>query len=227
MSKNSIIIVVLILVVSVGLIYLQPKDKEIINGTTETEQTQQTNQEIALEENQSQLNIDSTQSKASYEIDEVLNGKEVRVLGETQALSGYVILDKGNNQITNAEIKLDATTFKTDIEKRDGNVIGLVLRSDQPENKFITFKLNNSIDLNQIQTPGQELPITIEGDLTISNVTKPATFTGTMKYLEGDYVEILAKTSIAYEEFGVYVPDFPFLSNVSKTTDLSVVLVAR
>jgi len=35
-----------------------------------------------------------------------------------------------------------------------------------------------------------------------------------------------AKATIFYEDFGVHVPDFPFLANVEKSLDLSIVFTA-
>ena len=67
----------------------------------------------------------------------------------------------------------------------------------------------------------------VTGDLTISGVTKEVPFDATVKYADDASLTVHAKTQLTYEDFGIVVPNLPFLSDVSKVVDLHMVLVAR
>lgn len=221
MNKNIILGGILVLIVVLGLVYRSPKN-EVNNNTTSEK-----NNEISLAENERSLNLVSGSSNARYEIDEVLNGKPVRVLGNNEKITGSVILDTATNKIIRAEINLDANSFVTDIAKRDENVKALVLKTNEENNKNISFKSTNIEGLPESIVFNQAFPVKITGDLTIAGTTKQVPFDGNITYNEDGSMKVEANTKLAYEEFGIKVPDFPFLSDVSKNTDLFVSFVAK
>jgi polyisoprenoid-binding protein YceI len=174
------------------------------------------------------VTIVPAESKATYEINEKLQGKPVHVVGTTQAISGTAQVDvTAPVKVQIGEIKLDATTFKTDIAKRDENVSELVLKSTKPEFKYITFVPTMISGVPANVEKGKDFPVTIVGDMTILGVKKSVAFTGTMNIGSDNSLTVKAKTKLTYGDFGVTIPNFSFLSDIDKTVDLSVELVAR
>jgi polyisoprenoid-binding protein YceI len=78
--------------------------------------------------------------------------------------------------------------------------------------------------LSEVQ---KEFPVKVTGDLTISGVTKSIIFNGMARLGLDNSLTVKASTDLTYGDFGVAVPDLPFLANVSKTVKLTVDLVAR
>ncbi|MBM3206116.1 MAG: YceI family protein [Candidatus Staskawiczbacteria bacterium] len=167
------------------------------------------------------------ESSATYQLGEVLNGKPTQVIGTTSDIAGSVVISMNNpSAVTFGEIKINARTFKTDIANRDNNVRKLVLKADEPANEFIVFKPTSVTGVPATLEVDKEFPVTIIGDITIAGVTKSVTFTGNMIFGTNN-AKVMANTMLAYEEFGVFVPNFPFLANVDKMVKLSVSLVAK
>ncbi len=223
MNKNLVYVLVLVLIIGLGIYYRTPNKTENTNTENNTANTEVSQN---LEANEKALNITNT-SKATYEIDEVLNGNPVRVVGNNNSLSGFIALDTTTNKITRAEISLDANSFVTDIAKRDENVESLVLKTNEEINKVITFKSTNIEGLPENVVNNQNYNLKITGDLTISGITKQTTFDTNVIYKDDGSLEGTAKTSLFYEDFGLKIPDFPFLSNVSKQVDLTVNILAK
>src|SRR3989339_253011 len=227
MQKN-IGIVVFVIAVLVGGWYMMSANKNMEEPITE-ESNQVTENEVVTETQTQQkvLNIVSAESKATYDINEVLKGKKTHVTGNSQALTGTVTVDPTSNKIVAGEVKLDATSFKTDIAARDGNVKTLILKADKPGNEFIVFTATSIEGMSESVLPDTDFPIKVTGNMTIAGVTKSVTFDGMAKLGTDQSVTIKAGTTLTYADFGLAIPDFPFLANVDKTVKLSVELVAR
>ncbi|MFN4181412.1 MAG: YceI family protein [Candidatus Paceibacteria bacterium] len=221
MNKN-ISLVLFVVVVLVGGWYLMSMNKESLNTSTGMQSDGNT-----VSENQKVLNIVSSESKASYEIYEELRGKPTTVVGNSQAISGSVSLNKDSMMIEGGKISLDANSLKTDIAMRDENVKKMVLKSDQPGNETISFSITGVEGILNPISFDTNIPVKVVGDLTISGVTKSVTFDGTVNMMQDGSMKVLASTVLSYGDFGVAVPDLPFLANVAKTTKLTVDLVAR
>ena len=177
---------------------------------------------------QKMLHIVSGESKATYELGEVLKGKQTHVVGSTGDIAGDIAISlKDVQKIQIGEIKINARTFKTDIDMRDQNVRKMVLKSDDPANEFIVFKTTNITGVPATIESNKEFPVTITGDVTIAGVTKSITFTGIAKLSDANELRINANTMVTYGDFGVTVPNFSFLANVDKTVKLSIALIAR
>jgi len=224
--KNSMIWgIVLVLVLVAGGVYYSSTQKveevavvenEVVNNTLTSEENTNTNPD------QKNLAVVSSESKATYKINEELRGTPTLVTGNTTAITGSITLDVSNKKIVTGKIEIDANTFATDIPARDENVKKLVLESDK--NKTITFVPTN---IEGVLEVGKSSNVKIAGAITIKGITKPVTLTGTAILNPDNSLALSVKTVLTYGDFGVTIPDFPFLANIDKTVDLSVDIVAE
>ncbi len=219
--------IVLVLVLVAGGVYYSSTQKaeevavvenEVANNTLTGEENTNTNPD------QKNLAVVSAESKATYKINEELRGKPTLVTGITSAITGSIALDVVNKKIVTGKIEIDANTFATDIPARDENVKKLVLESDKENNKTITFVPTNIEGVLEVGKPSS---VNIAGNITIKGITKPLVLTGTALLNPDNSLALSVKTVLTYGDFGVTIPDFPFLANIDKTVDLSVDLVAR
>jgi polyisoprenoid-binding protein YceI len=221
-SKNLVIVIVVVaLLGALGWYFKSKNEVAVVDTNTEVENT------LKVAETQKALSVSNTESEATYEIDEKLQGKPVRVVGKNKGVEGSVVIDSNTKNIIKATVLLDANGFVTDIAKRDENVKSLVLKSNQELNKYITFTTTKIEGLPEKLENNTEYTAKVTGDLTIGGVTKEIPFDATVKYVDNGSLTVNAKTQLAYEEFGITIPNLPFLSDVSKVVDLHIVLVAR
>jgi len=225
MKNNVIVGAVLVLFIVLGGVYYSSTQKvdevevlenEVANNTLTSEEN--------TNPNQKNLAVISAESKATYQLNEELRGVPTLVTGNTNAITGFITIDTTNNKILTGKIEIDAKSFVTDIPARDENVKNLVLEADKDNNKFITFVPTNIQGDLVVDTISN---VTISGDITIKGATKPVTLTGTALLSPDNTLAMSVKTVLTYGDFGVTIPDFPFLANIDKTVNLSVDLIAR
>lgn len=174
-----------------------------------------------------QLVIDQSQSQASFTLQEDLNGKRTTVIGTSAAIAGAVSLKTdAPARIDIGTVTVDARTFKTDNERRNSAIVRLILNSETEGNEFVSFTATSVSQFPNEIIPGDEFPITINGNLTIKGTTKPATFTGRASYTGGVLIANV-QSEIAYKDYKVSVPDLPFLANVEDTVTAKLTIVAR
>lgn len=171
--------------------------------------------------------IDNTKSTATYEIDETLNGQPVRVVGVANQVNGTIVLNTANPAASRVEgITINARTFKTDNERRDNTVGRMILKSEEPANELITFKLVEMFETPEAIKDGEKFPFSITGELTIAGVTKEVAFNGeatkTGKTLVG-----MTESVINYSDFGLVIPKLPFLAWVDDKVAISVQFTAN
>ena len=179
---------------------------------------------MSLSANAKSLNIVSRESQAKYSLNEILNGVPTFVVGTSNKIEGQIMVD---DTVTPAKIKigdisLDATSFKSDKDLRDKNLINLMLRSNLEENRYIVFKTTEVRGVPETLVKDQSFPIEIIGNLAISGNVKPVTFTGNATWKADNTLAGSVSTDLAYEDFGLYIPDLPFLSNVDKIVKLDI-----
>ncbi|MEK7061752.1 MAG: YceI family protein [Patescibacteria group bacterium] len=225
MQKKIIIGLLAVVLISAGL-YFYPIQK----GGQPVEITQNNVENVPQNNNSDKKTLDiiSNESLATYELDEVLRGTPTHVKGATSDIAGIITMSTASPQkIEIGQVKIDASTFKTDIPTRDENVKKLVLKSDQSANQFIVFTPTNITGVPEDIAIGKNFPISIIGDMVIIGTTKQVTFNGTANWSIEDALTIDATTTLTYGDFGITIPDFSFLANVDKNVKLIVRLVAR
>ncbi len=175
-----------------------------------------------------EMSIVQSESKAEFSLSEVLRGTPTKVVGTTNQIAGNMtIKSSAPAKITIGEVKVNARTLKTDNEQRNGAIARLILKSEDPAYEYITFTSTAVTGVpNEIKT-NVSFPFSVTGDLTIHGMTKSITFTaqGTLR-ADGSFAAT-AEHIVTYADFGISVPNLPFLANVDKTAKLSVSIVAR
>lgn len=176
----------------------------------------------------------AAQSKASYLANEeffagalkklgITAGKRT-VVGSTQAIDGQFQLDPkqptaglGNNTFT---VRLD--TLTTDQPRRDQYI-----RDDGPrfaDYPLATFKA--TAIAAAAGAPGNELHVTLMGDMTIRQITRPATF-DVKAQLTGNTLAGIATTRLLMSNYGIEPLDFYNTLTVADEVGLEVRFVAR
>jgi len=171
--------------------------------------------------------IVSAESQARFEIDETLNDEPVRVVGVTSDVAGLIVFSPGKlPESSVSPIVINARTLKTDNERRNGALGRMILKSDDPANEFITFAPTGYKNLPEKLTVGQTITFQIVGNLTVSGTTKEAIFDVTTTYASADRLTGNASTVVNYKDFGLVVPNLPFLAWVDESVTLAIDLVA-
>ncbi len=141
--------------------------------------------------------VDQSQSKANFILDEVLMGAPKTVVGTTSLVTADITIDLADpTKTTISPIQIDARDFTTDSSMRNNAIRRFVLQSNNDENRYIVFTPTAIEGLPTAAKVGDTLELTIVGDLTISGVTKPATFVTSVKVESATQLSGLAKTQV-------------------------------
>lgn len=169
--------------------------------------------------------IDQNRSEARFLIDEVLRGSPIIVVGLTNQVAGQIALDPNYPQAAQVGvIQINARTLTTDNEFRNRAIKNAILRTNQFE--LITFTPRVITGLPDTVTIGVPFEFTIEGELTITDVTRPVTFTVTVTPVSQSEISGLAKTTILYRDFNLTIPDSPSVDTVADEVRLELEFVA-
>ena len=157
----------------------------------------------------------SKDSKVEFRINEVLNDKSLTAVGTTSEIAGDIFIS--GDTVTIGTLAINARTFKTDSEKRDGAIARFILKSEEPINEFMYFKPTSVM--------GTPSTFTVTGDLTISGVTKPATFDVTTS-LAGDVLSGIAVTKLKRNDFNITIPEVKSVASVDDEFTVTANIVA-
>lgn len=172
--------------------------------------------------------ISQAESVTRFYIDEVLNGKDKTVIGETSQVAGELSFDPFDVQGTNlGEIRINARTLKTDSSSRDNAIKRFILKTEEDANEYITFVPTNLSGLPKTLTGGTSADISISGNLTVSGVTKPATFSGNVLYHENQNLVGDFTATINYNDFNLTIPEVPFVASVEDNVKLTIDFIAK
>lgn len=200
---------------------------EIAEGTTTTivESGPSTTQEVDTPKT---FVIDSSQSVASFEIDEELRGQPQHVIGETDQVAGQVRIDLSTPSATEfSQIIVNARTFQTGQERRDRAIRGpIILNSASDEHEFITLDVTGVDGLDAPIEVGDGWLFTVTGDLTIRGVTGEAVFEVNATLVDESTVEGTATAPVLRSDFGIGIPSVPGVANVTDEVILNLDFVA-
>ncbi len=169
--------------------------------------------------------IEQESSQARYVIDEVLRGNPVTVVGSTNQVAGQIVVnpaDPGATQL--GTIQINARTFATDEARRDTAVRNRILLTDQYE--YITFTPTLLVGLPESASAGQPYSFQVVGGLTIRDQTREVTWDVTVTPVSESRLEGSAMTTIAYADWGLGIPQVPFVAGVSEQVRLELDFVA-
>ena len=172
--------------------------------------------------------IDSSSSKATFTIDEILFGKPNTVVGETNQVAGQIAINtKDPSQSRLGEIKVDVSALTTDNPLRNQTLRGRILETDDPSNQYATFVAQSISGLPSSVAVGQEVSFKITGALTVHGVTKAATFDATVKVVSEKQITGQAQTTVKYSDFNIAVPDVPSVTGLGDTVKLAIDFTAN
>lgn len=169
--------------------------------------------------------IDQTQSSARFIIDEVLRGQPKTVVGETDQVAAQIEIDRANPANSRiGVIQINARTLATDNDMRNRAIKNQILMTDQYE--FITFTPSTLEGMPASVAVGTPFTFTVSGDLTIRDVTRPATFTVTVTPVSETQINGLATTTVLYPDFAISVPEVPSVTGLQEQVILELEFVA-
>ena len=157
----------------------------------------------------------SKDSVVEFKIDEVLNDKPFTAVGITSEIAGDISVT--GDKVEVGTLAINARTFKTDSEKRDGAIARFILKSEEPLNEFMYFKPTEVI--------GSPSAFTVTGDLTISGVTKPVTFSATAQ-IQNDTLVGAATVQLKRSDFNLSIPQVKSVASVNDDFAVTAKIVA-
>lgn len=178
--------------------------------------------------------IDPTQTTVSYVVEETFleNSADslgipaglVDTIGSTQEVSGQLVLDLSQAQfLLSSEFEVDLSTLTSDQERRDNRLKDEWLES--ATYPLATFKSTSVSQMPQNYVEGFGVELTVEGELTIRGVTKPAVFEVNAK-LENGVITGTAVADLLMSDFGVEPPTMLGLFSVEDAFQVQVEFVA-
>jgi polyisoprenoid-binding protein YceI len=122
---------------------------------------------------------------------------------------------------------VDVSTLVTDNPLRNRTLQGRILETDQPANQYATFIATSISGLPSSVAVGQQVSFKITGDLTIHQVTKPATFDAKVTLVSDRQLTGQAQTTVKYSDYGITVPDVPSVTGLGDTVTLAITFTAN
>lgn len=167
--------------------------------------------------------VDQSLSRVAYLIDEVLRGEETTVLGTTAEVAATLTIDPADpTSVDLGAVAVNARTLTSDSSNRDRAVRGRILATDDPANELITFTATEVGDVPADVSGSFTVDVT--GDLTIAGTTTPVTFPLTVTP-EGDGYRVTGEAVVLRSDYGLTVPNVPFVADVSDEVTLQLDLV--
>ncbi len=166
------------------------------------------------------------ETEARFLIDEILQGEEKTVVGKTGQVSGQIAVDFADPATAAAgPIQVDARTIETDNGFRNRAIQNRILLSGIYEN--ITFTPTAVTGMPQEIVLGEALEFEIVGDLLITTISRPVTFTVSAVPLSESRLEGRAITTINRGDFDLVVPSATGVAAVGEEVILELDFVAE
>jgi polyisoprenoid-binding protein YceI len=165
------------------------------------------------------------ESEARFLIDEVLRGQPKTVVGVTNQVAGELAVDPANpTGAVVGPVVVNARTLVTDNNFRNNAIKNRILLTNTYE--FVTFEPTAIRGLPSTVTIGQPFDFEIEGNLTITDETRTVVFAVTVTPVSTERLEGLARTTILWRDFGLFIPDSPSVDTVADEVTLELEFVA-
>jgi polyisoprenoid-binding protein YceI len=168
------------------------------------------------------LVLSPTGTAARYRVREQLMGNDLPndAIGETKTLSGAITFDSSGKVIRQASrFVVNAATFVSDKNRRDGYVRGRLLESDTYPEVVLVPTAVTGISL-PLPSSGAK-PFEMRADLTVRGVTRPTTWKGTAQFQDGR-VTGSAATAFTFDDIQIDQPRVPVLLSVADTIRLEI-----
>jgi polyisoprenoid-binding protein YceI len=144
------------------------------------------------------------------------------VVGRSHDVSGTIVIASG--MVTAAQVTVDMTALRTDMEPRDGR-----MRDDGLETlRFptATFKLTRPVPLGDV-SGGRVLSLELPGELILHGVTRQVTFPLQARW-DGASIQVAGSLPVRRADFGLQVPSLVgFRIQDQGVVELELTLVRR
>lgn len=166
------------------------------------------------------------ESEARFSIDELLFGQPKTVIGTTNAITGEITVDAANPAASViGPIQIEAGTFVTDNDRRNGAIRRFILQSNQYQ--FVTFSSTELSGMPDSVAVGDDIDFEVTGDLTVREVTNPVLFIVTLQVVSETELRGSAATIIVRDDFDLTIPQVPNVANVGEEFIVEFDFVAR
>ena len=168
------------------------------------------------------LVLASTGNAARYRVRERLVGHDFPndAVGETKSLTGAISFDSNGKVIREAsKFTVDASTFVSDQNRRDGFVRGRLLEADDYPVITLVPTEARGVSLPLPTTGSRTIEMT--ADLTVRGVTRPTTWKGSAQFKDGQ-VKGSASTAFTFDDIQMEQPRVPVLLSVADTIRLEI-----
>jgi polyisoprenoid-binding protein YceI len=183
--------------------------------------------EVAAESSSPLLfEIDQDESQVTFELDEDLRGVRTTVVGLTNQVAGQIAfnpVDLATLQV--GLIQVNARTLATDNDFRNRAIQNEIL--DTGSYEYITFGPTAIEGVPDSVAVGETVSFTIVGDLTIRDITRPATFDVTATLLSDSELSGTASTAVLLEDYNLNIPSVPQVANVEEEVALAIEFLAN
>lgn len=163
-----------------------------------------------------------TGNAARYRVREQLVGRDLPndAVGETSKLTGAISIDSNGKIIRDvSRFTVDAGSFVSDRDRRDGYVRGRLLEAD--EYPTIVFVPTSVSGVNLPLPTSGSRPIEMTGDLTVRGVTRPTNWKGSVEFRNGG-VSGSVSTAFTFDDIQIEQPRVPVLLSVADTIKLEI-----
>jgi len=183
------------------------------------------------------LKVLPSPSRATFKTEALLE----TVIGNTAgpAISGTLMGDLTKPQAATGTIRIDLTTLKTGIEKRDADMRSKdYLDTENEANRYAVFELKRA-DVSGTLEPGEEVPARLTGILTIKQKPVEITADARITYVKltpeqfesqkrfgftNDNIRIKARFNTSFTNHGMQIPELLFMklsNDIQIETDLT------
>ena len=165
-------------------------------------------------------------SEARFSIDELLFGQPKTVIGTTNAITGEITVDAANPAASViGPIQVEAGTFVTDNDRRNGAIRRFILQSNQ--HQFVTFSSTELSGMPDSVAVGDDIDFEVTGELTVRDVTNPVLFIVTLQVVSETELRGSAATIVVRDDFDLTIPQVPNVANVGEEFIVEFDFVAR
>lgn len=170
--------------------------------------------------------IDQAGSQVRFQLDEDLRGQRVTVVGVTDQVAGQMSVNLADlSQTQVGVIQINARTLLTDNNFRNRAIQNEIL--DTGAFEFITFTPTGVEGLPASAAVGDTVSFTINGDLTIRDVTLPASFAVEAMVASETQITGTATAVVNRADYGLQIPSVPNVANVEEEVELYIDFTAN
>jgi len=170
--------------------------------------------------------IDSANSQVRFQLQEDLRGTRTTVIGVTDQVAGQLSINLADlSQTQVGIIQINARTLATDNNMRNRAIQNEILQTGTYE--FITFTPTGVQGLPASASVGQAISFAITGDLTIRDITMPATFNVEATAVSDTQITGTATATVNRADYDLRIPSVPSVANVDEQVQLFIDFTAN